>query len=63
MTLFAFTGVQLSANGIVKIPFSVPAPTAIWLFGVGLIGLIGFNTRRKAAWLLDMSYYSTGWPD
>ncbi|MDC1287999.1 PEP-CTERM sorting domain-containing protein [Gammaproteobacteria bacterium] len=26
----------------------VPAPPAIWLFGVGLLGLIGFSKRRKA---------------
>lgn len=28
---------------------AVPAPAAIWLFGTGLIGLIGFSKRRKAA--------------
>lgn len=28
---------------------AVPAPAAIWLFGTGLIGLIGFSNRRKAA--------------
>jgi len=28
---------------------AVPAPAAIWLFGTGLIGLIGFTRRRKAA--------------
>ncbi|MFC1560703.1 VPLPA-CTERM sorting domain-containing protein [Pseudomonadota bacterium] len=27
----------------------VPAPAAIWLFGTGLIGLVGFSKRRKAA--------------
>jgi len=26
----------------------VPVPAAIWLFGTGLIGLIGFSKRRKA---------------
>ena len=30
-------------------PSPVPAPAAIWLFGTGLIGLIGFTRRRKAA--------------
>ena len=25
----------------------VPAPAAIWLFGTALIGLVGFNKRRK----------------
>ena len=28
---------------------AVPAPAAIWLFGIGLIGLIGFTKQRKAA--------------
>ncbi|MDC1286283.1 PEP-CTERM sorting domain-containing protein [Gammaproteobacteria bacterium] len=27
----------------------VPVPAAIWLFGTGIIGLIGFSKRRKAA--------------
>jgi hypothetical protein len=27
----------------------VPAPSALWLFATGLLGLIGFNRRRKAA--------------
>ena len=30
-------------------PSPVPAPPAIWLFGTGLIGLIGFSKRRKAS--------------
>jgi hypothetical protein len=28
---------------------AVPVPTTIWLFGTGLLGLIGFSKRRKAA--------------
>ncbi len=28
---------------------AVPTPTAIWLFGIGLIGLVGFSKHRKAA--------------
>jgi hypothetical protein len=28
---------------------AVPAPPAIWLFGIGLIGLAGFSKRKKAA--------------
>ena len=27
----------------------VPIPAAVWLFGTGIIGLIGFSRRRKAA--------------
>ncbi len=27
----------------------VPVPAAIWLFGTGILGLIGFSKRRKAA--------------
>ena len=27
----------------------VPVPPAIWLFGTGILGLIGFSKRRKAA--------------
>jgi len=30
-------------------PSPIPAPAAIWLFGTGLIGLVGFSKRRKAA--------------
>lgn len=30
-------------------PGKVPEPSAIFLFGIGLIGLIGFSKRRKAA--------------
>ncbi len=28
---------------------AVPIPAAVWLFGCGLIGLIGFSKRKKAA--------------
>ena len=28
---------------------AVPIPAAVWLFGTALIGLIGFNKRRKAS--------------
>jgi hypothetical protein len=27
----------------------IPVPAAIWLFGTALIGMVGFNERRKAA--------------
>jgi len=29
------------------VPVPVPVPAAIWLFGTALIGLFGFNKRRK----------------
>jgi len=28
---------------------AVPVPAAVWLFGTGILGLIGFSKRRKAA--------------
>jgi len=31
---------------------AVPAPAAIWLFGTGILGLVGVSKRRKAAWPL-----------
>jgi hypothetical protein len=37
-------------SGLAIAPVSpVPVPAAIWLFGTGLIGLIGFTKRRKPA--------------
>ena len=33
----------------VSIPVVVPVPAAVWLFGSGLLGLIGVARRRKAA--------------
>jgi hypothetical protein len=27
----------------------IPVPATVWLFGTGLIGLVGFSKRRKAA--------------
>jgi len=34
-------------TGDVEPPSAVPIPSAIWLFGSGLIGLIGFAKRKK----------------
>ena len=46
-------GVELDYGGITPAPFdlgnqTVPVPAAIWLFGSGLIGLIGVARRKKA---------------
>lgn len=35
------------SNGTI-IPSAVPVPAAVWLFGSGLIGLVGFAKRKKA---------------
>jgi len=33
---------------VVGTPTTVPVPAAVWLFGSGLIGLVGFARRKKA---------------
>jgi len=40
---------SLLVRDIPKPPSPVPAPAAIWLFGTGILGLIGIKWRRKAA--------------
>jgi len=42
-----FTGVGITV-GLVP-PASVPVPAALWLFGSGLVGLIGVARRERAA--------------
>jgi hypothetical protein len=48
-----FQGVNAGGEGIEKKGFytvtAVPVPAAIWLFGSGLLGLIGIARRKKAA--------------
>jgi len=39
----------IRVDGFIAPPAVVPVPAAIWLFGTALVGLIGFNSRRKAA--------------
>jgi len=47
MTLYAFTGFALSADGLRILPLSVPTPATLALFGIGLAG-IGWSRRKKA---------------
>jgi hypothetical protein len=39
----------LAADGTLAINAPVPLPAAVWLFGSGLMGLVGVSRRRKAA--------------
>ena len=41
------TGVGFS--GFVEQQTVVPVPAAVWLFGSGLLGLVGMARRKKAA--------------
>jgi hypothetical protein len=49
-TLIAFGSHYGSDNAIVNVLDPVPIPAAIWLFGTGLMGLIGLSKRKKFAW-------------
>ena len=40
---------NLTAAGLVTPPSEVPVPAAVWLFGSGLLGLVGVARRKKAA--------------
>ena len=40
---------QLSFNGTVAAPSPIPLPAAVWLFGSGVLGLLGFARRRNRA--------------
>jgi hypothetical protein len=40
---------QLHLEGQIASPSSIPVPPAAWLFGSGLLGLIGISKRKKAA--------------
>ncbi|MCW9025191.1 MAG: PEP-CTERM sorting domain-containing protein, partial [Gammaproteobacteria bacterium] len=42
-----FFGASANVNGYTDVS-AVPVPAAVWLFGSGLIGLIGFSKRKKA---------------
>ena len=41
-------GLWLPGSADVQMVSSVPVPAAFWLFGSGLVGLIGFAKRKKA---------------
>jgi hypothetical protein len=47
------TNLTLTANGTLQVggttPPPVPLPAAVWLFGSGLLGLVGVGRRRAAA--------------
>ncbi len=36
-------------HGVMLVRTPVPIPAAVWLFGSGLLGLIGFSKRKKVA--------------
>ena len=47
-----FAGQAPAFNGVVSSDFGetvIPIPAAVWLFGSGLIGLVGVARRKKAA--------------
>jgi hypothetical protein len=43
------TGHGLPNGYIIEYPTAVPIPPALWLFGSGLLGLVGVARRKKAA--------------
>ena len=40
-------------------PSAIPLPPAVLLFGIALIGLVGFSKRRKTAWIGNNYYCET----
>ena len=49
MSTFAGTWSVNAANGTLNYTVSaVPVPAAVWLFGSGLLGLVGISRRKKA---------------
>jgi hypothetical protein len=49
---FPFVGqanYTLQPGSVVTLPSAVPVPAAIWLFGTGILGLIGFSKRDKSS--------------
>ncbi|WP_207891904.1 VPLPA-CTERM sorting domain-containing protein [Thiogranum longum] len=44
-----FDVATMSLSGFEPAPSAVPVPAAVWLFGSGLVGLVGVARRRKSA--------------
>jgi len=42
-----FTSNQILSGGVTNQPVPVPVPEAVWLFGTGLLGLVGIARRRS----------------
>jgi hypothetical protein len=42
-------GEQHQFNSLTISTLAIPIPSAIWLFGSGLLGLIGIARRKRAA--------------
>jgi hypothetical protein len=52
LTSYILGKVTLGTNGTLTFAANasaVPLPAAVWLFGSGLMGLVGVSRRRKAA--------------
>ncbi len=47
--LFVGANTNIKLGSFSLVPAAVPVPTAIWLFGSGLIGLLGVNRRKTAS--------------
>ena len=45
---FAGVAYQLHLSGTIGAPSAIPVPAAVWLFGSGLLGLVGVARRKKA---------------
>lgn len=44
-----FTYSDVAGDSVISLPAAVPVPSAVWLFGSGLIGLISIARRKNAA--------------
>jgi hypothetical protein len=46
--VYSLTGIQLDLDGTLH-ALPTPLPAAVWLFGTGLLGLVGIGRRKQAA--------------